>query len=240
MMMLITNGILNALEQHNLEQLVTVTPPGLDYPIIISTYNKIEDRYLDPRSNKTFTFDHMRLTADNVEAYEKEDTTLDSLRSSIDESFGDYVKDHYPEGVSSVFVNEKQIIIAIVDNKYNPNNYWNGRWLATWIYDTQSNQLKGNTKVNVHYYEDGNVQLSANKDFESTVTKNDDVSKLSANIVKEIATLEKKYQTAMNNSYSDLSEDTFKGLRRALPLTRNKLDWNKILNYKIGNELAQK
>lgn len=44
----------------------------------------------------------------------------------------------------------------------------------------------------------------------------------------------------MNESYNDLAEETFKGLRRALPLTRNKLDWNKILNYKIGNELAQK
>lgn len=44
----------------------------------------------------------------------------------------------------------------------------------------------------------------------------------------------------MNESYNDLAENTFKGLRRALPMTRNKMDWNKILNYKIGSELSQK
>ncbi|KAI9478918.1 F-actin-capping protein subunit alpha, partial [Zychaea mexicana] len=49
-----------------------------------------------------------------------------------------------------------------------------------------------------------------------------------------------RYHSSINNSYGDLAENTFKGLRRALPLTRNKLDWNKILNYKIGNELSQK
>ncbi|KAI7879029.1 hypothetical protein K492DRAFT_179049 [Lichtheimia hyalospora FSU 10163] len=55
-----------------------------------------------------------------------------------------------------------------------------------------------------------------------------------------MAALDKKYHQALNDSYGELAENTFKGLRRALPLTRNKLDWNKILNYKIGNELAQK
>jgi capping protein alpha len=45
---------------------------------------------------------------------------------------------------------------------------------------------------------------------------------------------------AINDSYSELSENTFKELRRALPYTRNKVDWHKILNYKIGNELSSK
>ncbi|CAO3629396.1 unnamed protein product [Cunninghamella blakesleeana] len=234
------DDILSALEQHNLEQYATVIPTGFDYPVIISTYNKLEDRYFDPRSKKSFTFNHMSLAAENIEEYEAEDNSLDTLRSNIDEAFGEYIKDHYPEGISSVFVKEKKIIIATVDNKYNPNNFWNGRWLSTWIYDTQSNQLTGKTNISVHYYEDGNVQLNADKTFEATIPNNDDAAKLVASLIKEISTLEKKYQTTMNNSYNELSDDTFKGLRRALPLTRNKLDWNKILNYKIGNELARK
>ncbi|KAI8341143.1 F-actin-capping protein subunit alpha [Chlamydoabsidia padenii] len=233
------DGILSALEQYNTEQHITVTPPGLDYPVIISKYNKVGDRYLDPRSKKSFTFDHMRLIADGLETHPV-DETLDDLRTAIDEEASTYVKDHYPEGVLTVYTNEQQIILAIVDNKYNPNNYWNGRWRAVWTYDTQTGDLKGTTKVTVHYYEDGNVQLNADKQFEASITKNEDASKLANMIIKNIATFDKRYQSSMNESYNDLAEDTFKGLRRALPLTRNKLDWNKILNYKIGSELAQK
>jgi capping protein alpha len=34
---------------------------------------------------------------------------------------------------------------------------------------------------------------------------------------------EGKYQTALNDTYHDMGEKTFKGLRRALPLTRQKV-----------------
>ncbi|CAO3585808.1 unnamed protein product [Absidia cylindrospora] len=234
------DGILNAWEQYNTEQHVTVTPPGLDYQVIISKYNKVGDWYLDPRLKKSFTFDHMRLVADDLEFMKWMILWTNYGKAAIDDEALKYVNDHYPDGVLSVYTNEQQIILAIVDNKYNPNNFWNGKWLAVWSYDTQSSELKGTTKVNVHYYEDGNVQLNTDKQFESSITKNEDVSKLAATIIKDIAAFDKRYQSAMNDSYNDLAEDTFKGLRRALPLTRNKLDWNKILNYKIGNELAQK
>lgn len=93
------------------------------------------------------------------------------VRSTIETEVAAYVKDHYPEGVCTVYAtDEHRIVIAIVDNKYNPGNYWNGRWRAVWTFDTQSGELKSVTKINVHYYEDGNVQLNAEKEHETKVS----------------------------------------------------------------------
>ncbi|KAG1057777.1 hypothetical protein G6F43_000420 [Rhizopus delemar] len=235
------DGIVQTLEQYNTEQHITVCPPEFEYEVIICKHGKVgEDRYLDPRSKKTFKFDHVRLTASDLEDYTSE-IPLDSLREAVQTEALKYVDDHYPNGVCTVHVTENnEIAIAIVDNKYNPNNFWNGRWLASWIYDTQSGNLKGAAKVNVHYYEDGNVQLNADKNFEAQVTKVDNEVQLAESLLKQIASFDRGYQNTMNESYNELAENTFKGLRRALPMTRNKMDWNKIMNYKIGNELSQK
>ncbi|ORY96121.1 F-actin capping protein alpha-1 subunit [Syncephalastrum racemosum] len=235
-------GILTALEQYNTEQLITVKLPGSDQEVIVSSHGKTnDDRYLDPRSKQTFRFDHMRLTASEVLADDSEkDSELDQLRSLLESEATKYVNDHYPDGVCTVYASAQKLVIAIVDNKFNPSNYWNGRWRATWSYDTQSGGLEGVVQVNVHYYEDGNVQLNSQKKAEATVSSEGDQEKVVTAVVKEIAAAERKYQAALNDSYSDLAEDTFKGLRRTLPMTRNKLDWNKVLNYKIGSELAQK
>jgi capping protein alpha len=39
---------------------------------------------------------------------------------------------------------------------------------------------------------------------------------------------EEKYQVSLNETYQEMGEKTFKGLRRALPLTRQKIDWDKV------------
>ena len=39
---------------------------------------------------------------------------------------------------------------------------------------------------------------------------------------------EGKYQTSLGDTYAAMSEKTFKGLRRALPVTRSKLDWDMV------------
>ena len=70
---------------------------------------------------------------------------------------------------------------------------------------------------------------------------------------------EGNYQVALNDAYHEMAEKTFKGLRRALPLTRQKMDWDRvcltsllaylypfsdkssssqILGYKLGAELT--
>ena len=43
--------------------------------------------------------------------------------------------------------------------------------------------------------------------------------------MKQILKIENDFQSALNESYGQLSDNTFKALRRALPVTRNRIDW---------------
>jgi capping protein (actin filament) muscle Z-line, alpha len=118
----------------------------------------------------------------------------------------------------------------VVANKYSPNNYWNGRWRASYIFDPSSGSLEGDIKVDVHYYEDGNVRLLTKKEVSASVSS----SASGTEIVKAIAAAERKYQEELNRGFTNLSEGAFRSLRRQLPVTRQKIEWTKVTSYRIG------
>lgn len=112
-------------------------------------------------------------------------------------------------------------------------NSRNGRWRSLYIYDPASSHLTGSIRVDVHYYEDGNVRLLTNKPVSTSSS-----SGTGAGISKDISAAEKKYQEELNRGFTSLSEGAFKGLRRQLPVTRQKIEWDKVASYRVGQDIG--
>jgi len=241
-------GVLPSLQTYNLEQFIAADVPGCEHQVIVSEAGRIqsdgdEERFLDPRSKTTFVFDHLRLEASDPQPYEV-DEEAETFRSALEAATITYLADHFLGGVTTVFAtpgSSSKFIVQIVANKYNPQNYWSGRWRSEYRIDLEGNKVDGKILVNVHYYEQGNVQLSTTHDSSFALPPAVVSSPSKQKAEKLLALIENeegKYQVSLNDAYQEMAEKTFKGLRRALPLTRQKLDWDKVLGYKLGAELT--
>lgn len=109
----------------------------------------------------------------------------------------------------------------------------NGRWRSLYIFDPSASSLTGSIKIDVHYYEDGNVRLLTTKPISTSIS-----SASATAIIREITVAEKKYQEEVNKGFNSLSEGAFKGLRRQLPITRQKIEWDKIAGYRLGQDIG--
>lgn len=61
---------------------------------------------------------------------------------------------------------------------------------------------------------------------------------LAAEVLRTVEGVEKKYQEELNRGFAALSEGEFKGLRRQLPVTRQKVEWEKVGGYRLGQDIG--
>jgi len=229
-------------QEYNNANFIPVEIPNQDSKAIISKFGMIDDEhYLDPRSGNSFSFDHFHQKVDDVQKVEIEENEEFALREAVDDEIQKYVKEHFAEGVNAVYYKENNMTIIITANKYNPDNFWNGRWRSIYHINTESNEVTGYIKSNVHYYEDGNVQLEWKKDTTFTLSKDkSDPTAYAKAITKGIDDFERNAEISLKETYNDQANNVLKALRRALPVTKQKMDWNQISYFKLGNELNPK
>ncbi|CAL3962587.1 unnamed protein product [Diplocarpon coronariae] len=222
------------------------TPPGeladvvadikaltIDTPTLVTQLGPAFEKYNEEQFATVKLPGSSEHKASAVQSYVLESSQSDLVKS-LSKALGSHVKEHYPNVSYGVFPVEEdsKIALLVVANKYSPNNFWNGRWRSLYIFDPSSSSLSGSIKVDVHYYEDGNVRLLTNKPVSASVSSS------ATTIVREIANVEKKYQEEVNKGFNNLSEGAFKGLRRQLPITRQKIEWDKIAGYRLGQDIG--
>lgn len=241
---LVRRSVSKAFAEYNRDQYIPTKIQGSDEECLVTDANDLGDgRFYDPRTRQSFKFDHLRREASEYQPHAI-DEHAEPWRSALEKELTEYIKERYTYGACTVIAGSDADTITLAafieSHKYEPKNYWNGRWRSKWSLTFNKGQgeceLTGLIKAQVHYFEDGNVQLVSSKDISETIQLQDEHS-TAKEVMRIIRQSEDGYQQAVNENYQVMSDSTFKALRRQLPITKAKIDWSKITAYKIGSEL---
>ncbi|KAJ8047808.1 F-actin-capping protein subunit alpha [Holothuria leucospilota] len=241
---LLKEGASSAFVTYNKDQFTPVEIDGDGEKVLVTEFNDLGNgKFLNPSTKKSFKFDHLKKVASESQSVSI-DNGAESWRAELEKELKAYRSEHYKHGNIGAFGrssgNSVTLIACIEDHQFQPKNFWNGRWRSQWAltFDTtaSSAEAKGVLKVQVHYYEDGNVQLVSHKDIKEKVPIGSE-AETAKSFLKVIRAAETEYQTALSEDYIAMSDTTFKALRRVLPITRTKIDWHKITGYQIGQAL---
>ncbi|TVU37264.1 hypothetical protein EJB05_10570, partial [Eragrostis curvula] len=231
---------------------VSLSSSGLRF-IIISTYGELDkNNYLDPRTAQVATVDHIKQTCTKLRPATDEELPsayIEEFRSLLDVELSKYVGEAYPKGICAVYCTSGKDVegpgsdfgfaVVISAAKRSPQNFcWRSIWTMDFNYELQYVDIRGKIQVGAHYFEEGNVQLDTNIDRkDSTVLQSPEDSAVSiTNIIRHH---ESEYLSSLEESYMNLSDATFKDLRRKLPVTRTLFPWHNTLAFSLTRDLAK-
>nr|XP_056722085.1 F-actin-capping protein subunit alpha-1-like [Euleptes europaea] len=209
--------------------------------VLLTRHNELEEnRFLDPQSQFSFKYDHLRRKPSDFQAHPEEDEKGEQWRREIHESLKAYVNNHYPKGLCSVFIKDtavRKIFVACIEShRHKPLAFWNGLWKSEWTFAlapaSTSTEVTGTITVQAHYFEDGNVHLTVTQEVEETLLVTDE-AQTARDFVKLVEKAEDQVQNGLMEEYRKMNNTYIKSFRRQLPVIHTTLDWEKVVTAKI-------
>ena len=199
--------------------------------------------FLEPASGRVVSFDHAtQAVTSSRPATEAELASgpAEALRLAVQEQLRGYMSVYAPNGHSAVYSRGGSVVICISSALFNLKNFWTGRLRSRWAVPmTSGAELAGALHADVHYFEDGNVQLAARHDATARCAPAEGAEAQGAAIVAALRAAESDYYAGLESSFEGMERSALKELRRALPITQQKFAWEQV-QHKLAIELAAK
>ena len=237
---------------YNIKTCKVVTAPSGCKTVLCSASEIDATHYTDPTTGAPFGIDHLTLISTIAGADEctvpSSSPNLEHRRVQLHEAVQLYLKEAYPseDSGAAVCIQRSKLVVTMTGERTNLRNFWSGRITSTWTIEssstegqldlsslslTESNKIDvtivGDMKIHAHYFEDGNVQLQSHKQFPSkNVSILHPESDFGTSIVAHIRACETTLEQGLSDMYVNMNEETFKQMRRLMPVTRNKMEWN--------------
>jgi len=205
--------------------------------------------FLDPSGPCAFTVDHKTLTGSKAAqplspAQQQSISSASALRAEVDGAMQAYCRDYLPSGVVTTYgsTGAGVTVVSCISAKVAElSNYWAGSWTSEWTLEVPAGgaigQLTGNVKCDVHYFEDGNVQLDDKIVFQCELPAG--AGEAWGAFAGKLREFEQGALAKLEDIYTNMSESVLQGLRRRLPVTRTKFDWDKQAVARLAQDLQK-
>ncbi|ETW01128.1 hypothetical protein H310_06738 [Aphanomyces invadans] len=203
--------------------------------------------YLDTHSQKVWGFDHVTqeiLPQDVQDASAHFTSSLESLRAALQGELDSYMSAQFGnQGAAAVFATNSTITLILSTERVSLRNFWSGRWKSKWTLanvspDSSAATLAGRIDLHVHYFEDGNLQLLSHKDVAAAQVCGGARS-LAQAVLDTIRAEEHVVHSNLEDMYINMTEETFKEMRRVMPVTQTKMEWN-LFAHRTAKDLSRK
>lgn len=239
-------ALLSIFRTYNLDQLVIADIPNDERKLLVCAQTEVDDsHYIESTTQQLVEFNHISQECVGISgAAPQGDAALEPQRAAIDAKIAAYVKKQYSVGrtAHAVVSKDGEIHVIIAGLNTNLRNYWSGNWRSVWkvALNGDSAAISGSMKALVHYFEDGNVQMDADKSVDAQSLSFADADSLGDAVAGAISEAESAMQGGLEKLYSNMTDETFKDMRRVLPVTRTKFDWSGAASRLAGGSGARK
>ena len=221
--------------KYNLENFTVAKTPEGTSMLVCAAGEVDESHYTDPRSKKTYGFDHKAQTWTGEASDEfPTDESVEELRAAMQVAMDEYLSSFFNDenkalSAAAVYGKGGNLEIRVSGVASDLRNYWSGGWRSSYtvsISGGNSASVSGSVKLIAHYFEDGNVQMNTSNEFQGTAISFTDGANLAGAVKEQISTFESDLHNELGSVYTRMSADTFKDMRRILPITKQKFDWS--------------